>query len=662
MHSAAIGLLPLPWGANTGELSAAASAAWVQPEARRAWLKPCPASLEQPPLPPSLRLACPRRCRRLLALSNGACIHTALMPDRPLERAEQLLVSNIAVATFPNSIIGSQDRAFLFATDSAAPFRLWWWSAEEGAVNVDATDAAAVVAHFAAADPAEDGAAASEPGGTWSIPSCTGQAAGWHCGLVGPSCFSHPPIHPPTHPSLTHSCRALCPGAGSATFSYAAGEHSHRFLPGCWANFIHVQPEQQKRWGHSAQQQQQQQQRREEVLVVAHVQLAPTSEAGLSPGAARQEQDQQQESTALPAALASPFPALHAGSDGAAVLASENKYWQVLSREEHQQLWRLPPAAPAFASWLLQEQALPQLAAAVLAAWTNSSSGACTGAGGVAIRASCAALVPLLNGNVPKESTDIMRLAAQLEPALDEQEMRSRLAYSGSSSPRGSWVQLLTLAVWASVSAWLQLLVSCGVATAQWHVTRRATAAGEDEHSLECFCPLGRPRACHCALCHDDCCPAHFHPPLLSGLLLLLVHQLLLAGSLVGAVLLRWRWVLEQPGAPGQQGPAAPSSQLQPALLAWLAQLPSSVPQQARALARSASRLGTRWPAALLLILAVSRVLDAAFSFKYSKRHWNCPCAGQASAGRVWHPCWLKAFKTRWQHCNGCPPPTAAAG
>ena len=118
------------------------------------------------------------------------------------------------------------------------------------------------------------------------------------------------------------------------------------------------------------------------MLVVAHVQLAPTSEAGLSPGAARQEQDQQQESTALPAALASPFPALHAGSDGAAVLASENKYWQVLSREEHQQLWRLPPAAPAFTSWLLQEQALPQLAAAVLAAWTYSSSGACTGAGG----------------------------------------------------------------------------------------------------------------------------------------------------------------------------------------------------------------------------------------------------------------------------------------
>ena len=111
-----------------------------------------------------------------------------------------------------------------------------------------------------------------------------------------------------------------------------------------------------------------------------------------------------------------------------------------------------------------------------------------------------------------------------------------------------------------------------------------------------------------------------------------------------------------------QQGPAAPSSQLQPALLAWLAQLPSSVPQQARALARSASRLGTRWPAALLLILAVSRVLDAAFRFKHSKRHWNCPGAGQASAGRVWHPCWLKAFKTRWQHCNGCPPPTAAAG
>jgi hypothetical protein len=117
------------------------------------------------------------------------------------------------------------------------------------------------------------------------------------------------------------------------------------------------------------------------------------SEAGPDPGAARQEQDQEQEGVALPAVPASPFPALHAGSDGATVLASENKYWHVLSRKEHQQIWRLPPAAPAFTSWLLQERALPQLAAAVLAAWTNSSSGACAGAGGVAVRASCAALV-----------------------------------------------------------------------------------------------------------------------------------------------------------------------------------------------------------------------------------------------------------------------------
>jgi hypothetical protein len=133
------------------------------------------------------------------------------MPDRPLERPAQLLVSNLAVATFPSSIIGSRDRTFLFAKDGAAPFRLWWLSPEEVAVNVDATNATAVVAYFQAAGLA---VVAPEPGGTCSIPRCTRQASGWHCGLVRLFWLStHTPIHAPTRfsllPCYVAGCRVL---------------------------------------------------------------------------------------------------------------------------------------------------------------------------------------------------------------------------------------------------------------------------------------------------------------------------------------------------------------------------------------------------------------------------------------------------------------------
>ena len=393
-------------------------------------------------------------------------------------------MSDIAVATFSNlgeAELGRQGRsaAGLFATDTAAPFLLQWWSPQEGAADIDATDADAVAAAIAAADAAGGGAAASPtPGG--HAASQLRLASFWLALWAGRTLPfpTHPPAHPPAHPPPHphHTPRALLSGAGSTTFSYAAGEHSHRFLPGCWSHFGHIQPEQPKRRRHLAQQQQ----RGEEVLVVA-----------------RLEQDQQREDVALlPAAPASPFPAARAGSDGAGVLASENKYWHVLSSEE-QQHWRLPPAAPAFTSWLLRGQPLVQLSSAVAAAWTNSSSGACDRGWGS--QASCATMVPILYANAPEGAIDMAGLAAQMQPHLDEQEMRSRLAYSdgggggGSSrSPPRSWLQLLTLGVWAPVSAWLQLLVSAAVAAAQWHVTRRTAAAGEDEHSSWlCLARLG---------------------------------------------------------------------------------------------------------------------------------------------------------------------------
>ena len=229
-------------------------------------------------------------------------------------------------------------------------------------------------------------------------------------------------------------------------------------------------------------QQQQQQQWHDEVLVVAQLRLEPAPTPAAAPsscrmGSAKQQQGQDAEGGAAadeglhPTTLASPFPATHAGSDGA-VLASENKYWQLLGRRE-QQHWRLPPATPAFSSWLLRAQPLPQLASTVLAAWTNSSSGACDT---VFFRGSCAVFVTLM------DSSHVLRSVAHNAPPLDEWGMRTRLAYSSTASGAGpplSWTELLTRAVRAPVSAWLQAPASLVSAAAGWHVTRRAAAAGQ---------------------------------------------------------------------------------------------------------------------------------------------------------------------------------------
>lgn len=299
-----------------------------------------------------------------MAVSNGGCLHVALIPDRQLQGAAQLMIGSAAAAVVAPH---NDSEGLRFKRAGMPSFGLRW----------------------AAADPSARPLGAQGPGG---LPARR---------LICLSCVACCACWAPLHLFLT-DCVPVAPPAGSITLRFPVGEHLHRLLPGCWVvdrqvlqGFTEVEPWWERATG-SRKQRQQQQAARREILVVVELQqqqqpvagaaavaaaaTATSGEEGSEEGWEEEEnepgaqQRQQQlaggEQLLLPSVPASRFPAA-TSTESAAVLVPISKYEALLSREERLR-WGVPPATPAWSSGFLQRSELPELASAVLNVFSSS--------------------------------------------------------------------------------------------------------------------------------------------------------------------------------------------------------------------------------------------------------------------------------------------------
>ncbi len=300
--------------------------------------------------------------------------------------------------------------------------------------------------------------------------------------------------------------------------------------------------------------------------------------------------------SALPAAPASPLPAVPAGN-GVAALVESSRYAQLLSQEQQLE-WRLPPAAPGFNSSLLWLPELPPLVDAVLAV-SNGSSRDCPLPGGG-------------GGEPPGVASALDHLGALMAlavPALDEAAMQqARMALgspasasgwrrwyaafrSGLNRSVGSWieaglVQLLRALVSRTARGLAALGTPLALVCCRQHAAWGGTPSGPGAARMIVLQPVVCSSLTPVRTCL--CCAA---------LVLLLVQQGVLACQLAAAAL-RHAQRARQAGA-SDAAPAAPEA---PALLPHIVGLPHGT-------LRRALRLSARlkdWSPLRLTILLLS--------------------------------------------------------